>query len=323
MPIIYLYCMKWCLIPIIVFFVGCGKEKISLTALREIQMPVQEDISAVWFSDESNGLACGGTAWKSGFILSTQDGGETWNTDTILNRKMEHISSSPNGQAYACGQDFMLFRSPGEERWQILRQDFQWLRCAHFPADNFGAVVSGEGYHSGQLRVFGPDQFWQHDTLHEVAGELEAVWYANPSVILAVGTGWVIRSDDAGKSWERLHLTGDFYTSVHFPSEQTGYICGNTGDILKTTDAGKNWVTLRKGGTSGKRNKCFKAIWFTDDLNGWLVGNNGIFWHTNDGAESWQQVEAVPSNADFTDVFVLNGKGWATAAGGRLFVFEK
>ena len=204
-----------------------------------------------------------------------------------------------------------------------MREDYQWLHCAHFPAEHYGAVVSGEGFHSGQMRVFGPDVFWRTGALHEIPGELEALWYADSSTILAVGAGWVIRSVDAGQSWERLHLTGDFFSSVHFPDPNTGFICGSSGSILKTTDGGKNWLTIRKGGVTGNQKKGFKAIWFSSPARGWLVGDQGIFWRTDDGGDTWKQVAEAPRDADYTDVFILNGKGWATAKGGRFFMFEE
>ena len=190
------------LLPLLLFIAACGKDEVSFPLFREISLPTTTDLSAVRFHDAMHGTISGGKAWESGFLLSTSDGGENWVFDTTLNRKMEHITFDPDGQGYACGQDLMLFRPVGAAHWQIQRVDFQWHRAAHFPSGRFGAVVSGEGYHDGQLGVFGPNAFWQLDTLHEVTGELEAVWYADSMTILAVGTGWVIRSSDAGQSWK-------------------------------------------------------------------------------------------------------------------------
>lgn len=314
----YIYPMKkvW---PLLLLLASCGKEEFSLSSFREMRLPVTGDLSAVCFSDSLHGVISGGKAWESGFLLSTANGGDSWTLDTTLNRKMEHVTFSPSGQGYACGQDLMFLRTPGATHWEQMRQDFQWLRCAHFPDDKHGAAVSGEGYHGGQTRVFGPDVFWQLDTIQYFQGELEAVWFADASTIIAVGTGWVIRSEDAGQSWERLRLSDDFFTSVHFPDAKTGYICGNSGSILKSTDGGKNWEALRKGGTTGLRHKGFRAIWFENPERGWLVGDQGIFWQTTDGGKHWKQVKEAPEDVDYTDVFTLNGRGWATGKDGRAF----
>ena len=305
----------------LLFAAGCGKDAITLNSFREIDLGVQADLSAVWFGDSLNGLVCGGTAWESGILLSTDDGGATWQTDTLLNRKLEQVTGDPSGQSYACGQDQLLIRPAGERHWQVLRTDYQWLRDAHFPSNNYGAVVSGEGFHSGLLRVFGPDAFWKQDTLHEVTGELDAVWYVDSTVLVAGGAGWLIRSTDAGQSWERLRHSGDVFTSIHFPDAKTGYCCGSSGALLKSTDGGATWSTIRKGGASGSRNKGFRALWFSNAETGWLVGDGGIFWHTDDGGDSWQRVDGAPQDADFTDVFTLGNRGWATAKDGRFFEF--
>lgn len=308
-------------LPLFLLLAACGKEQISVPRFRETALPLQTDPSAVWFTDTLHGSISGGKAWESGFVLSTQDGGDTWVVDTLLDRRMEHVTFDPEGQGYVCGQDIMLYRPPGSAAWAVQRIDFQWLRCAHFPSRHYGAVVSGEGYHLGQLRVFGPELFWQSDTLHQFQGEMETVWFADSLTILAAGAGWVVRSENGGKSWERLHLTDDFYSSIHFPDARTGYMCGYSGSILKSTDGGKTWQKLRKPGQTGKRKKTFNALWFTDAENGWIVGDNGVFWRTDDGGQSWKEVAEAPKDADYTDVFVRDAQGWATAKGGRFFRF--
>lgn len=312
--------MKYLLPLLLPIFLTCNKEKPSLAEFREIALPVKGDAGAVCFVDSLHGLLCGGKAWESGYILSSQDGGLSWMVDTLLLRKMEYVGFDPGGQAYACGQDMLFFRPPEESHWQLLRIDFQWLRAAHFPSRRYGATVSGEGFHSGQLRVFGPGDFWQPDTLHQIDGELESLWYADSATIVAVGAGWVIRSDDAGQSWERLHLSDDFYYSVHFPTADTGYICGHSGSLLKTVDKGRNWQTLRCSRVGGPG---YRAVWFTDADKGWLVGDNGIFRCSTDGGKNWRQVADAPADVDYTDVYVRDGRGWATGKGGRLFRFRE
>ncbi|MDO8365216.1 MAG: YCF48-related protein [Saprospiraceae bacterium] len=137
-----------------------------------------------------------------------------------------------------------------------------------------------------------------------------------------MGFGWVMRSGNAGRSWIRLDITGDFFQSVHFPTASTGYICGSSGTVLKTTDGGQNWRNIRKGGSTGRRQKPFRALWFASADQGWIVGDKGIFWQTDDGGNSWNPVADAPSDADFNHIFLLGNRGWATAKAGRLFSFE-
>ena len=303
-------------------FAACGKDSVSISTFREISVPTSADLSSIAFSDSLHGALTGGKAWELGFVMNSQDGGLSWETDTTTDRKMEHLCFDPAGQGYACGQDLLLYRLPGATHWQIFRIDFQWLRSCHFPDANRGVVVGGEGYHGGLAQTFGPEAFWKTDTLQTFSNEIESVWYSDSNTLHAVGFGWVMRSADAGRSWERFDITGDFFRSVHFPTPNTGYICGSSGTILKTTDGGLHWENIRKGGSTGKRQKAFQALWFDTAERGWIVGDHGLFWQTEDGGHSWNPVSEAPSDADFTHIYVFGKTGWATAKAGRLFRFD-
>jgi len=308
---------------LLLLLTSCGKDPVSLASFQALPSPITEDISSIAFADSLNGSLTGGKAWKNGFVMNTNDGGLTWHTDTLFNWKMEQVCFDSQGQGYACGQNTLLYRPPGEEHWRIFRNDFQWLRACHFPDGKRGAVVGGEGFHGGFAHTFGPEPFWSTDTIQTFPNEIESVWYSDSVTLHAVGFGWVMRSNNAGRSWERLEITGDFYQSVHFPTASTGYICGSSGTILKTENAGQHWRSIRKGGSTGKRLKAFRALWFATADKGWIVGDDGVFWQTEDGGESWNPVEEAPSNADFTHLFLKGKKGWATAKGGRLFRFDE
>lgn len=307
---------------LLLLLASCGKTPVSLSSFRELPSPAKVDLTSIAFSDSLHGSLTGGKAWESGFVMNTRDGGLTWITDTSMDWKMEHVCFDAAGQGYACGQNILLYLPAGTEHWRVFRNDFQWFRDCHFPEGTRGALVGGEGFHGGIVHTFGPDPFWITDTVQDFSNEIESVWYSDSTTLHAVGFGWVMRSTDAGRSWERFNITGDFFQCVHFPTPTTGYICGSSGTILKTTDGGQHWNSIRKGGSTGNRRKSFRALWFATAEKGWIVGDDGLFWQTDDGGDSWQPIAEAPSDADFTHVFYLDAKGWATAQNGRLFCFE-
>jgi photosystem II stability/assembly factor-like uncharacterized protein len=315
--------MRWLLCSFsFLFFAACGKDPVALPVFKEISMPVEEDLTAVCFRDSLRGAATGGTAWQSGLILSTDDGGATWRVDTTLDRKMEHVTFDAEGQAYAVGQDRTLYRPSNGANWAAYRIDYQWNKSCAFVRGGPSLIVSGGGYQGGNIQVFDPDAFWEVDTLVAVANALSDVCWADSATACAVGYGWVLRSADAGRTWQRLDVTGDFFQSVHFPTPRIGYLCGASGTILKSTDGGATWRTLRRGGTFGARPKAFRTLHFVDAERGWVVGDAGIFWQTDDGGAHWRTVAGAPADADFTHVYALGKKGWATAQKGRFFYFE-
>lgn len=303
---------------------ACQKEETtSLAVFREIASPVADDFSSIWMTDSLHGTAVGGKAWENGFIISTDDGGQTWMLDTLLSRKMECVMFNSSGQGYVCGQDFALFRPFGMRHWQEFRANFQWNRACYFPDNQRGAMVSSGGYSPGQVSTFGADAFWRLDTVQTTQNAVVAVWFSDSLSVHAVGMGWVMRSSDAGRTWQRLDFTGDFFQSVQFPTPSIGYICGSSGTILKTSDGGQTWREIRKGGSMGKRNQPFRSLWFVSAEEGYIVGDDGLFWQTENGGVSWQQVLQAPEDVDFTDVFALGNRGWAVAKGGQIFYFEK
>lgn len=60
---------------------------------------------------------------------------------------------------------------------------------------------------------------------------------------VAAGTfGIIIRSDDAGASWEQAEVPASVtITSVHFPTPESGWAVGHDGLVLHSEDGGRTW----------------------------------------------------------------------------------
>ena len=303
---------------------ACRKDTLPLPLFRELDIPARHDLTAVWFTDSLHGIATSGSPWTAGELLSTADGGQSWHLDTTVHNRLECVMFDQNGQGYACGMDgLVLHRPPGLPHWYTLRADFTWNRSCYFWDDRHGVVVVGEGFEGGAARKLGPEALWLEDTILAFPNALSAVWYSDSLTVHAAGLGYVLRSDDGGRSWSRLDARDDFFCSVHFPTPDTGYICGQSGSLLKTIDAGRHWQTLRKGASLGAKNQTFRALWFTSADKGYLVGDGGLLWRTLNGGLDWTPLAGLPDSADATDIFVLGQRGWITTLGGRMFYFEE
>lgn len=301
---------------------SCGKDEFSLQHLRELPAPTTDDLTAVWFTGPQTGYLTGGQIWERGFVRRTTDGGETWTTDTTTANLLENIHFDPTGQGYACGPDgLLLTKSPTEKHWRPARQDWTWDRACFFLNPSLGLVVGGNGWREGRIRRLAPE-IWEIDTTFDCPNELDAVWFSDSTTAHAVGQGWVLRSSDAGRTWLRAEVPSDFYHAVHFPTADVGYACAENGTILKTTDAGRTWQTLRSGNSIWVKDRPMRSVWFVSAEKGYIVGGNGLFWRTQNGGSDWEQVADLPGDPDFTDIFVLGNKGWATARSGRVFTFE-
>ena len=302
---------------------ACRKDPLSLPVFREISMPVGCDLTAVWFADSLHGYASAGAPWEQGALLASADGGQHWQVDTLVQNRLECVQFDAQGRGYACGMDGLVFvRPPGQPHWYRYRMDYCWYRSCFFRDDRSGIAVAGEGFQGGLARKLGPESIWIEDTLHVFPNSLSAVWCSDSLTAHAVGLGWVLRSTDAGSTWTRLDVTGDFFRSVHFPTPDTGYTCGYSGTLLKTVDAGRSWQRMREGGSLGKKNQPFRSLWFVSADKGYVAGDRGLLWRTDNGGASWTPLAGLPESADAADIFVLGHRGWIAAAGGRMFYFE-
>ncbi len=301
---------------------GCRKDALPLLAFEEVRAPVSEDITSVWFTDSLHGFATAGAAWVRGHLLSTQDGGRSWRADTTVVNRLEHVMFDSFGVGYAVGlHGLALIRWPDDPHWHTFRTDYNWHRSAFFWSYRHAVLVSGDGFQVGLVRKLWPE-VWYIDTLHTFVNSLYDVWMTDSLTGCAVGLGWVLHTDDGGRSWQRQSPRGDLFCSVHFPSPRVGYICGRNGTLLKTTDGGQSWQTIRQGGSTGQRHQPFRALWFVSEQRGFLVGDGGLFWCTDDGGRSWTPLCGLPANANATNVFALEHRGWITADAGRIYRFE-
>ncbi len=305
-------------------FFSCKKEVVFLGQWQEQAIPVAMDINSVWFADSLSGFAVGGISWQKGCLLSTVDGGNTWRTDSITDFTFDHVMCDESGRAYAVGQSGKGYERPPDQRgWYLFREDYRWHRGCFMRNAQQAVIVSGESFGSGEIRTFGPEYFWFLDTLQTFPNQLQAVWSTSEKTWHACGMGWVLRSDDGAATWTRLPNTGDFFTAIHFPTPQTGYICGRSGTILKTTNEGQSWQEIRKGGSLKPQYQAFTSVWFMDEQEGWLTGASGLCWHTTDGGDSWSVVEGAPADVNFTDVFGLDNRLWISGENGKMFVLKR
>ncbi len=302
----------------IVFLYACGKEKIQLTWQEQVSN-VTFDLHAVHFDDTQNGIICGGRTWISGFVLRTNNGGATWQADSLLNKGFYGLGTE-GGKTWIIGNSGHVFEfSKNDTSFRWVGQPYDaWFRDVAVRGQT-GIMVAGQAWQNGKLVRFDvkTGKRLQLDTFPQA---LESVCFSDSLTAHVVGYGLVLRSVDAGRTWKvQLDLTEDYFQSVCFPSEKVGFIVGQNGGILKTTDGGVSWFYLKKSKNIG--NPRFRAVFFTDIQRGWICGEQGVLWRTVDGGASWQIVEGLP-NVDFYDVFASDTEGVLVGNGGRIVKFN-
>ncbi len=122
------------------------------------------------------------------------------------------------------------------------------------------------------------------------------------------------------QTWTTLSSgTSELLRSVHFVTEDTGFVVGSGGVIIKTTDGGNNWQDMN---TNYPGYMFWDVQFLTTDL-GFVVGEGdsgmnpsgpGIILKTTDGGANWTSIYSNNSHP-VRDLFVLDANTIYAAGG--------
>ena len=211
-------------------------------------------LNSVYFIDELNGWAAGGTySSNNNVLLKTGDGGNTWHevkTDTTLPYNSVWFVDTDTG--FVFGEDGVILRTTnGGSSWDTRSID-----------DYIGLY----------LDVF----------------QFNAVTFLDKKTGFLIGYGYygneIYKTTDCGRSWQwnEQIIMPKIYSNlddITFIDKNDGFIVGDRGVFLKTTDGGNSWLRDSIDGNG-------YSVFFTDTLTGWTTGN-GYILHTTDGGKNW------------------------------------
>lgn len=206
------------------------------------------------------------------------------------------------------------------------------LRSIYFLDDKKGWIVGGAGL---VLTTGDGGATWQtkrrpnDDTLWDVQFTDENMgWILAERSIYKLRDkeeqrSYLLQTSDGGATWARVDITDldpdTLVTRIVFPTNDVGYVFGETGTIFTTRDAGFSWARLRVLAP-----RLLVGGYFFDADNGWVVGAGGTLLRTADGGETWKTPNAVPAaarNARFNAVTFPDAKrGWAVGSGGQILM---
>lgn len=114
--------------------------------------------------------------------------------------------------------------------------------------------------------------------------------------------GYVLRSEDAGQSWEELSTeVNENFNSVHIITKDT-IILSSAEILMKSFDGGSSWERLEISA-----DVVLLKTFFVNTQVGHGVCKGGIIIKTTDGGNSWYITEnANTSQSDFINVYFVN-----------------
>lgn len=231
-------------------------------------------VPEVFFFDEDTGLA----VIENADMQRTTDGGQTW-TPVAGTNGASSVHFADHAIGLATGLSGFIRRSiDGGQTWdapvtsptnaQMYRQFLVTPETVLVLGPNRTLFRSTNGGVTSWETIDIPIQVYDLD------------FTPNRSVGLASSGEGMMRTTDAGATWNQIH--GDFGTlrDVAFADDLIAYAVANGGRIFKSDDAGLTWAELTSPTT-----KNLQAVRFLDAGHGYAVGSNGTILRAGTGAE--------------------------------------
>ena len=139
--------------------------------------------------------------------------------------------------------------------------------------------------------------------------------------IVAVGDrGYIIYSDDSGKSWRQARTpTQAMLTATYFISDIKGWAVGHDSSIWTTDDGGGNW---RQQYVDIKSGAPLLDVWFKNSHFGIAVGAYGAYFETRDGGANWQSRQIIQDDKHINAIAAQGERIYLAGEGGLLYVSD-
>ena len=273
-------------------------------------------LHAVFFVDERRGWAAGG----KGALLSTSDGGATW-----------EVSKSPTEDAV---RD--LFFQDAETGWMLCE------RSMFKPMEKDESV-------SYLLKTTDGGRTWSRVEVTRGADvdlKLAGLRFADRERGWVFGEmGALFVTQDGGATWTRQRVpTRHLLLGASFLDARTGWLSGGGLTVLKTSDGGATWhagtvflpasgaeaqqqsepKVVGPGEVSGQQeparrfSRRLNAVCFVSPERGWAVGSGGVIIATADGGRTWRPQTSGVGDDLFDVKFFDAREGWAVGLGGAM-----
>lgn len=206
-------------------------------------------LESIAFADSEHGWMCG----EKNAIFKTEDGGRNWIEMPLSNEPLglgvvHFVSEDIGFVAGSAGPPrtaLVLLTEDGGLTWHDCSEGLaaRWLSDA-FARNEDGVLLVG-GLRA-IVRSVDQGRTWT-DAVGEIGGMVRGLAFADKTTAWAVGhNGLVMRSDDAGRSWQALPpFTENRLRDVEFINDREGFIVGDGNEepvsLWTTLDAGKTW----------------------------------------------------------------------------------
>ncbi len=302
------------------FISACKKDLISFNKVHKLDTHTNDDrLEKIFFFDKKTGFIVGGQRFYNAVILTTDDGGYTWQKKTYpeAGKSLHDIVLSPSGALYICGFDGKLLRSYDTGKtWLFSQLEYFAYTGIAFTDAAHALVVGGVSGNSGIVQyIDSTGGFTRRDSFHYQFNKI----FINPDKSGYIcGYGLIKKTTDGGATWNFLNVKYDNFTNMDIHGNEI-WACGYNGSVVHTTNAGGNWQTLRNGNDITIPRYHLYCILFKDKMNGWAAGEQGKVIYTRDGGKNWSEYDHFTNSTLRSIALCPNGDLLIAGDNGVLF----
>ncbi len=299
-------------------FINCKKEKKSIQT-EKIELPTSYSINDILFVGNKIYIA-GGDLWQGGFVLKSNDNGQTW--EQILDHwnLILSIDVRENNRIVACSYFGGLYISNDDGQNWTYREDLssKAINDIVILNDSTFFCALGESRHFGGYGRY----HFSSDSLAIVnlLQEVKKTHFFNESVGVCAAYGVIYYTQDGGLNLEPTNGQGDFFRDLSFNSNRYGVAVGYEGLILYTND-GRFWRKYKKLNKTATAKKNLEGIALIN--KGFVtVGQNGTILYTPSMEDKLVVLEHDFGNVDFKSVKVKDNIIYVGGSNGLFFRFQ-
>ncbi|MGB1018950.1 MAG: WD40/YVTN/BNR-like repeat-containing protein [Chitinophagales bacterium] len=284
---------------IVLLLSDCTKKKTSYP-LRYISTNVKHRINDIFFINQTKGFAVGGTLYKGGCILKTEDGGVSWqkisdnNILGINDKELQTLFAidfldENIGQIVGFGGRVLRTEDGGNTWLIIINGTYEAFHSIAMLAEQKTLISTYSAFTDGS--IFSSETIWYNFAKDTFNFPIRDLFFLDKNIGFAAAYGTIQKTTDGGKSWQQTPIKGDYYYDIDFPTENIGYACGWDGGIYKTSNQGKSWQTLDAKNKAFSARQHYENIDFITESKGAVCGYRGEVLFTENGGKTWQVIK--------------------------------
>ena len=219
-------------------------------------------------------------------ITHTTDSGNNWDETSGPSRQiMNDVFFLDRNFGFAAGTNGTLLRTTnGGSQWEDISfgETRSFLSVFGLSANDLWMGANQRIYHSADM-----GESWQ-EKANLLGFNTIDILAINANIILACSpSGMILRSSDAGTSWDTVYQTSGQIRSLSKIDNQRYMATGFNGLILRSADQGLTWNPL----TPPEAGLQYEQTQFIGN-EGWLVTTSfkKTMWHTTNAGDSWTPI---------------------------------